>query len=73
MREVEEVGVVAELSEESDGFERLRIFPTQNRFPCVRVDEEVVQVELEGSESTEDDVLVLDGDCSSRQRASAKG
>ena len=71
LREIEEAGMIAELAEESDRLERLRIFSSKNRFPGVGIDEEVVEVELEGSESAEDDVLVFDGNCACCQRKSS--
>lgn len=64
LREIDEVGMIAELSEERDRLERLRILSSQNRFAGVGGDEEAVEVQLEGRESTKDDVFVLDRDCS---------
>lgn len=59
-REVEEFGVVAELLEHVDGFERLGLFAAQESFDLWGDDEEAVELELEVGEVAEDNVLVLD-------------
>jgi len=55
--------VVAQLAQDRDGLERLRVLAAQEGFDGRRRDEEAVQGELELGQAAEDDVLVLDGDC----------
>lgn len=59
--QIEEVGVVAEFLEHPDGLERLRAFAPEQRLDVWTIDEEVVEVHLEGGQIAEDDVLVFDG------------
>lgn len=59
LRQVQEFGVIAELLEHVDGFERLGLFTAQESFDLWRDDEEAVELELEVGEVAEDDVLVL--------------
>lgn len=60
--EVEQLGVVAELLEDVDRLERLRLRPAQERLDLWRGDKQPVERELEVGEAAEDDLFVLDGD-----------
>lgn len=53
--------MVAQLLEDTDGRERLRVRATQKRFDLRRGDEEAVKRELEVGEPAENDLFVFDG------------
>lgn len=61
LREVEQLRVVAQLLEDVDRRERLRVRALQERFDLRRRDEEPVQRELEVGEPAEDDLLIFYG------------
>lgn len=60
--EGEKIGMVAELLEDVDGFERLRSSSSEKFLDLGRFDEVLVELALEGSELAEDDGFVFDGD-----------
>ena len=59
--ESEEIRMVAEFLEDVDGFERLRPGSSEEFLDLGRLDEVLVEFELEGGEVAEDDGFVLDG------------
>ena len=60
--EVKEVGVVAEFFKHADCFEGLGAFAAEEELDVGGLDEEVVEVFLEGGEVAEHDVFVFDGE-----------
>lgn len=60
--EVEQVRVVAQLAKDRDRLERLGFFALEEGLEGRRLHEELVEAELEGGETDEDDVFVFDRD-----------
>jgi hypothetical protein len=66
LRQVEQLRVVAELLEDVDRLQRLRLLAAEERLDLGRGDEEAIELQLERRRLAEDDLLVLDGNCEAR-------
>jgi hypothetical protein len=58
-RQIQELGMIAELLEDVDRFERLRLLSAQQSLNLRRFDEEAVKLQLEARKIAEYNVLVL--------------